>query len=88
MKKFPRVAVIERVVQQMIETSELEAVQGGNDFSLQLSMKYGGPTPPGRTDDDDVTVFSPSMKYGGPTHHAGPRPSDDLQLVLANGNPS
>jgi hypothetical protein len=79
MKKFPRVAVIERVVQQMFETSELEAVQGGNDLQLQLSMKYGGPTPHRRTD-DDVTAFSPSMKYGGPTHHARPRPSDDARL--------
>jgi hypothetical protein len=82
MKKFPRVAVIERVVQQMIDASELEGVQGGNDLKLQLSMKYGGPTPH-TPDADRDRLFAPSMKYGGPTHHSR-RPSDDEKLVLTN----
>lgn len=87
MKKFPRVAVIERVVQQMIDASELEAVQGGEDLKLQLSMKYGGPTPHGRPDDE--ILFKPSMKYGGPTHHREPRPSDDqFHLARTEGSES
>jgi hypothetical protein len=79
MKKLPRVAVIERVVQQMIDASELEAVQGGEDVKLQLSMKYGGPTPHGRPDGVDDVLFSPSMKYGGPTPHSAPRLRDELE---------
>jgi hypothetical protein len=89
MKKFPRVAVIERVVQQMIDASELEAVQGGEDVKLQLSMKYGGPTPHGPPAGDDDVLFAPSMKYGGPTHHARPRRSDDdLGLARTQGSES
>jgi hypothetical protein len=85
MKKFPRVAVIERVVQQMIDASELEAVQGGEELQLQLSMKYGGPTPHDRPGDDEI-LFKPSMKYGGPTHHR--EPLDEVELTRVRSSES
>ena len=43
MKKFPRVAVIERVVQQMIDASELEAVQGGEGTcEIEVTLYHCG----------------------------------------------